>query len=283
MDSCDALHGVSSRVICTPDEFERSALMHVLELGRLAPDGPLESRREGLNSLLFIFVESGRGFVEEDGMRIELGQGQCALIDCRLPYRHATGSKPWRVEWMHFDGPHSREMMHHIRERTGGSFAVRATSPDRYVKLFEDVREAVATGGFTRGLLVNDRLHALFTMLAEDTAAPEIDRRAKRLAKVREWIDSHCSEPCDLDSLATIAGLNKYTLVREYHAKYGRSPGKDIARARIAKAKQLLRFTDKTVEQIGTVCGIDDPNYFSRLFRKIEGVSPSAFRREWRE
>ncbi len=50
---------------------------------------------------------------------------------------------------------------------------------------------------------------------------------------------------------------------------------------RITQAKQLLRFTDMTVEAVGAECGMEDANYFSRLFKKLEGISPGEFRKMW--
>ena len=51
----------------------------------------------------------------------------------------------------------------------------------------------------------------------------------------------------------------------------------------VSRAKRLLRFTDDTVETIGAAVGVPDPNYFARLFRRVEGLSPRAFRERWRE
>ena len=45
--------------------------------------------------------------------------------------------------------------------------------------------------------------------------------------------------------------------------------------------KRMLRFTDKSIEEIGLECGIGELNYFSRVFKKLEGISPSEFRRLW--
>ena len=47
----------------------------------------------------------------------------------------------------------------------------------------------------------------------------------------------------------------------------------------ITSAKQMLRFTDKTIEQIGCEVGFSDTNYFTRLFRKIEGITPGEYRK----
>ena len=60
----------------------------------------------------------------------------------------------------------------------------------------------------------------------------------------------------------------------------GKRNGNAVTRNR---AKRLLRFTDDTVETIGAAVGVPDPNYFARLFRRVEGLSPRAFRDRWRE
>lgn len=54
-----------------------------------------------------------------------------------------------------------------------------------------------------------------------------------------------------------------------------------INSVRVTKAKEMLRFSEETVEAIASECGIDDHNYFSRMFKKIEGVSPGDYRRMW--
>ena len=50
---------------------------------------------------------------------------------------------------------------------------------------------------------------------------------------------------------------------------------------RITRAKQLLRFTDMTVDEVGVAVGMGDANYFSRMFRKVEGISPREYRKQW--
>ena len=43
----------------------------------------------------------------------------------------------------------------------------------------------------------------------------------------------------------------------------------------------LLRFTDMTVDEVGVAVGMGDANYFSRMFRKVEGISPREYRKQW--
>ena len=56
-----------------------------------------------------------------------------------------------------------------------------------------------------------------------------------------------------------------------------------IIALRINYAKRLLRFTDKSVEEISVLCGFNDQSYFSKQFKKAENVTCLAFRRRWRD
>lgn len=64
---------------------------------------------------------------------------------------------------------------------------------------------------------------------------------------------------------------------------YGISINSYIQQLRITQAKHLLRFSDLPVQAVAQKCGIDDANYFSRMFKKVEGVSPGGFRRMWKK
>ena len=57
--------------------------------------------------------------------------------------------------------------------------------------------------------------------------------------------------------------------------------GNYLISKRITRAKQLLRFTDMTVDEVGAAVGMGDANYFSRMFRKVEGISPREYRKQW--
>ena len=276
--------GAPRRRLHTPDEFARRNLLHLQEIGELAPPGPHGAGRRGLSSFLFLLVESGEGVLASAGTRLKLAAGDVAFVDCRVPYSHETGDNPWRLRWIHFDGPSLPAIAAEWRRRAGVP-AVRASSPLRYRRLWEDVWDAAVSDSPVREFRIGDRLSTLCTALVEDAtgagAAP--DRRAERLDRVRDWIEARCGGDVRLDDLAAVAGINKYTLVREFRARFGMPPSRALAAARVDRAKRLLRFTDDTVEAVGARCGVPEASYFARMFRRVEGISPSEFRRNWRE
>ena len=73
----------------------------------------------------------------------------------------------------------------------------------------------------------------------------------------------------------------KFYLSKIFKETYGTTVNNYLISKRITRAKQLLRFTDMTVDEIGAAVGMADANYFSRMFRKVEGISPREYRKQW--
>lgn len=75
--------------------------------------------------------------------------------------------------------------------------------------------------------------------------------------------------------------INKFYLSKIFRETYGTTVNNYLISKRITRAKQLLRFTDMTVDEVGAAVGMGDANYFSRMFRKVEGISPREYRKQW--
>ena len=75
--------------------------------------------------------------------------------------------------------------------------------------------------------------------------------------------------------------INKFYLTRVFKEQFGQPVNSYLVQLRITQAKRMLRFTDHTIEAVAQDCGFSDANYFSRLFKKVEGITPGEFRRQW--
>jgi AraC-like DNA-binding protein len=106
---------------------------------------------------------------------------------------------------------------------------------------------------------------------------------AKNWQDIKEYLDNHYQEKISLDELASLFYINKFYLTRVFKEQYGLSIYSYLQQIKITHAKQLLRFTDDTLESISLACNMGDPTYFSRTFKKIEGISPGEFRKRWQE
>jgi AraC family L-rhamnose operon regulatory protein RhaS len=73
-------------------------------------------------------------------------------------------------------------------------------------------------------------------------------------------------------------GVSENYLSQIFRQETSISPLDYLNRFRISKAKQCLLKNDETITQIAVRVGYNDPAYFSRVFRKLAGCSPQAFR-----
>ena len=274
----------SRRILYTPSAFARSNLLHLQEIGSLTAQRPHVSRRENLASCLFFLVENGQGELRYEDRIWQLKSGDCVFIDCRHPYSHSTAEPLWSLRWAHFFGPNLNSIYDKYAER-GGLPCFRPADSTRYRTLLEELYQIAASSDHIKDMKIYEKLASLLTLLMEESwnpgAHPEKKNRRRNVQAVKDYLDQHYSEKISLDNLAEQFYINKFYLTRIFREQFGLSVSAYLQQVRITHAKQLLRFTDQSIEKTGQECGMNDANYFSRIFRKTEGVSPGEYRKQW--
>jgi AraC-like DNA-binding protein len=274
----------TTRVLYTPSAFARASLLHLQEAGTLQAKSPHTNRRSNLASYLFFVVLRGEGTLTYEGEAHALAQGDCVFVDCQKPYAHATGDALWALQWVHFYGANMRDIYQKYRER-GGKCAFRPDDLATYTALLSGIYDTAVSADYIRDMRLNEQLSALLTLLMAASWSPggakKTASESEVLKAVKRYLDEHFAEKITLDALADRFYLNKFYLARLFKAQTGQSVGQSITILRVAQAKRLLRFSDWTMEKIGAACGMPDANYFSRVFRKSEGMNPSEYRKQW--
>lgn len=311
----------SSRILYTSSTFARTSLLHLQEVGSLQAIHPHTSTRTNLTSFLCFVVLSGNGTLIYEGTTYELSAGDCVFIDCRKAYSHSTGynagsnntsgnniSTPacvnetacekdtvasksidtpstslWSLQWCHFYAPSLPAIYEKYKER-GGSPVFHPDSLTSFTAILTDLYSLASSSDYIRDMRINESLSALLTLLMEQSWHPEsktVSRKRLELVEIKNYLDEHYTERIVLDDLAERYYINKYYLTKIFKETYGSTINGYIIAKRITRAKQLLRFTDMTVDEIGNAVGMGDANYFSRTFRKVEGISPREYRKQW--
>ena len=276
----------SNRVLYTASSFARSSLLHLQEIGELRALKAHTSSRSNLQSFLFFVVIKGSGVLTYDGKNYDLQPGSCVFINCKLPYSHTTyDSDLWTLRWMHFFGPTIQSIYDKYCERGGRPvFILNYLELENMTATWENIMSTAKSSDYLRDMRINEQLGALLTLIMEQSWHPE-DRTAapKRasVVEIKSYIDEHYAEKISLDELSRRFFIDKYYLTKIFRSQFGLNISTYIRNIRITKAKQLLRFTNKTIEEIGYEAGIGNPAYFSRVFKEVEGVSPKIYREQW--
>ena len=239
------------------------------------------STRTDLVSFLCFVVLSGKGSLKYEGVDYELGAGDCVFIDCRKAYSHSTSDDLWSLQWCHFYAPSLPAVYEKYKER-GGRPVFHPADIEPFTTLLTDIYDLALSSDYIRDVRINEKLGTLLTLLMEQSWHPEsmtVSRKRLELAAVKEYLDEHYTEKIALDDLSEHFFINKFYLSKIFRKTYGTTVNNYLISKRITRAKQLLRFTDMTVDEIGAAVGMADANYFSRMFRKVEGISPREYRK----
>ena len=275
----------SRRILYTPSGFAKSSLVYLQEIGELEAHRPHISGRENLESFLFFMVKRGSGTLQYQGQEVPLSAGDCVFVDCKKGYSHATSDDLWTLQWVHFFGGTMPEIYRKYLER-GGAPVFHPAALDSFVALLDRIYALADSTDYIRDMRINEGLTALLTLLMEQSLHPEAASapasKKQTLLQIRDYLDQHFPEKITLDVLAEHYYMNKYYLAHMFKDQFGMTVVEYLLNLRITHAKRLLRFSDLTTEAIGAACGMPDANYFSRVFRKLEGIPPSEYRRLWR-
>lgn len=99
-----------------------------------------------------------------------------------------------------------------------------------------------------------------------------------RIQIVLNYLIAHPCEPFDSQKLCSLSQLSPSSLRRLFKDHTGKSPGKFVKELKMIAAARRILISDERISFISYEFGYEDPNYFSRLFRSVFGVSPQKYR-----
>ena len=103
-----------------------------------------------------------------------------------------------------------------------------------------------------------------------------------RINKVLKYIEMNYTERICIDETAAMAGVSKYYFCKLFKKMTNKTLSDYVNNLRISEAVNLLTDTDMSVTDVATTVGYSDINYFSRLFKNVNGISPSMMRKNHR-
>jgi AraC family transcriptional regulator len=104
---------------------------------------------------------------------------------------------------------------------------------------------------------------------------------ALQLRRIKEFVDAHIFERgIGISELASLVGLSQFHFIRAFKTSVGRSPYQYVLSERISVAIEMLSKSNLSIADVALAAGFTDVSQLNRVFRKLIGVTPTAFRRE---
>lgn len=106
------------------------------------------------------------------------------------------------------------------------------------------------------------------------------DRYSALVQSVIYQIEHHYQDDISLSDLAEELAVSKNYLIQRFKAETGQTPVRYLTDIRMKRAAQLLSEQVLSIQEIASIVGVPDSNYFTKLFKKTYGVTPKQYRKE---
>ncbi|WP_296147918.1 AraC family transcriptional regulator [uncultured Flavobacterium sp.] len=143
------------------------------------------------------------------------------------------------------------------------------------------IKECMSSS-ITKDVLADLTLQELLIRIIQTQTLKSIDDNKKLepnspISIVLEFIRSNLKENFNLKDLSNKAGMSTTSFYRFFKRELGMSPIEFILNEKIKVAKQLLKYPGIQINEVGFQSGFEDSNYFIRLFKKVEGITPKQY------
>jgi len=238
-------------------------------------------RMHGIDQHILIYCIEGKGMAQIKDEHYHLEPGDFILIPANTMHQYAAhDANPWTIYWVHFKGDFANKIIGTFLQKNT-SFKRMIHYQDSRIRLFEDMYSNLEMGYSSDNLCyVNMCLQYFLTSFIFNEHYNIADKKQSNdpingsIAFMQENMDKMLT----LKTLAECVHLSASHFSFLFRKKTGFSPVEHFNHLKVQKACQYLLFTDLRIKEIADKLGMEDPYYFSRMFTKIMGMSPSAYR-----
>jgi AraC family transcriptional regulator of arabinose operon len=252
---------------------------------------PLQDNRiyhpHGLTRWVCNITVAGQGRVNPGEEQFIVRPGDLLLFAPGTPWDCAPLEEPgeWTRFWVSFNPRPSWHDLLHWPKATGG--VRRLGTPvgktrDRILSTFGELVDLYRSPLPRRHAMVMNLLESI--LLWCDTLNPssahlQIDRRVR---KAMSFVCTSFAQTINLDHLARHCGLSSSRLSYLFREQVGMPPRAYVETQRLSHARELLLMTEIPIAAVAAKAGFKDPLYFTRIFKRHMGESPSRWRRKAR-
>jgi AraC-like DNA-binding protein len=240
-------------------------------------------RPHGLDESILIFCTKGKGWTVIDGRRFTISAGEVLFIPANKPHAYGAGDDdPWSIHWAHFAGTAAASYATLLPAHEY-MLSIPPSDTKEIARMFRESYRLASSGLTERTvLLISHTLRYVLALLFFQTGRSLRGGSltiAHNLTKSIEFMRANVARSLTLQELSRQAGLSPTRFSALFREQTGSSPVDHHIRLRMQAACHYLDTTALSIKELAAKLGYDDPYYFSRIFQKILGCSPLAYRR----
>lgn len=239
--------------------------------GLTRSDGPL---------LLFQYTVKGEGILQWGQQKEPVREGKAFLVEIPGDHRywHEEGAEPWEFYFLLIRPAWILPNWMEVKSRLGTVASLPPNSGP--VKILMNIYAEAQAGRITDPYVASSYVYQFLAELGRYSYSDKRNREEwpVKIRMAAQYIDQHYSRMISLEELGDKLLISKYHLQRLFTDTAGLSPHEYLNRVRIKRAMELLHQTPLSMEEIASQVGFSSGSYFIRVFAKLTGMTPGAFR-----
>ena len=234
--------------------------------------GQLVTRKEGRVDYHILLVTGGEYSVLYHGETYVLYAGDMVIYEPHEEQRYEN--KPFSSSmWCHFTGTVADEIMTDLGLSTGVFYLEPdAELCDIYSRMIQ--RWFLPSAKSVANASLIELLHRISTLVRD----PVQKHNSDIIFPVLTYINVNYNKKITLDELAEVSGYSKSRFSHVFSEYMGTTPVKYQNDVRLKMSREMLLSTLQSIGEIALNCGFADQLYFSRLFKKKYGITPTEYR-----
>ena len=239
-------------------------------------------RPKGRLDYQLLYVVSGKGHFYFHGEDRVVYAGRMVLIQPRQEQRYEYfGEDKPEVYWVHFTGSDVKNILRSYNIPMDDPIFYSGAS-STYSYLFKEMIHELQTcrTGYEELLTMYLKQIFLLVQRTRQEERPTVSTYIQEeMEYARRYFNEHYNEPISIQEYAESRNMSVCWFQRNFKQIVKHTPMQYLLTIRVNNAASLLETTNYGLAEIATIVGYEDPLYFSRLFRKIKGVSPRDYRK----
>jgi len=152
-------------------------------------------------------------------------------------------------------------------------------NPQQYTKILTCIEDEFLSQNPQYEDMIRSLLSIFLISQSRSATTHNNDRHSPFIERIINYINENYSENISLDSLSDKFSISKNYLSKLFKSKTGFGINEYLNIIRIKNARHLIISTNFSMSKISTLCGFNDSNYFSTVFKKNHGMSPIKYRK----
>lgn len=241
-------------------------------------------RPRGRLDFQLLYIASGKThFYFEEGKDTVVSAGNMVLYRPKEPQKYVYyGSEQAEVYWVHFTGSNVRNILKSYGI-TNDMRVIPAGTLLEYSRIFKQMIQELQQCRAGYEELLAMLLRQIFIIINRQMTKERTlksDYLDTEMELALEYFNTNYNKELNVEDYAASRGMSVSWFIRTFKQYAGTTPMHYIVALRITNAQMLLETTNYNVTEIGNFVGYDNPLYFSRIFKKQKGFSPSEYRKQ---